>query len=298
MIRISTRSSPLALWQAEYVAKQLQKYCHQETQIIPCITEGDRRLETSLAWKGGKGLFLKELQAALLENEADIAVHSMKDVPVDGDEAFFIASILRRDDPFDVFISEKFESLESLPQGAILGTSSLRRGGQISHLYPHLSIKLLRGNINTRINKCLQGEYDAIILAKAGIDRMQMQQYIKQVLPENICLPAIAQGAMGIECLSKNKELIKLLSQLDHQPTRLCVEAERQFNRRLEGNCHSPIACFAVLKEGEIIIKAVVTSPDGKIKLTHQVKGASSQSIDLADKLAQKMIDQGALSII
>ena len=256
----------------------------------------------ALRGKGGKGLFIKDIQNALKKGEADIAVHSMKDVPIDELQDFALASILERDSPYDVLISKYYHSLQELPVGAVLGTSSFRREGQLIHLYPHLKVKLLRGNINTRISKCMQEEYDAIILAKAGIDRMQMGEYIKEVISEDICLPAIGQGAIGIECLKNNHSLIAILRQLDHQPTRVCVETERVFNKHLGGNCHSPVACYAILEEKnqqqQIFIRAVITTPHGEKKLSHQIRGDALQYIELAEQLAQKMIDDGALSMM
>lgn len=301
MIRIATRSSPLALWQAEYVKAQLQQHCQQHAEIVPYLTEGDKKLSTSLAWKGGKGLFIQDIHKALQTDAVDIAVHSMKDVPIESSIDFVIPAILERASPYDVLISKHYSSIQDLPQGAVVGTSSLRRQGQLKYAYPHLNMRLLRGNINTRVNKCLQGEYDAIILAEAGIERMQMRQHIKQVLSTDLCLPAIAQGAIGVECLANSTPLIAMLRQLDHPSTRLCVSAEREFSRHLGGGCHSPIACYAVLEgdwREDIFIRAMVTDAEGMKKLSHHIRGACSQYHRLVRQLTEKMIVDGALSLI
>lgn len=300
MIRIGTRNSPLALWQANYVAKLLQQRCHQQTQIIPYVTEGDRKLATSLAWKGGKGLFIKDIQNALQEDQADIAVHSMKDVPIESNPDFILAAVLERASPYDVLISQQYDSLTELPQNAVIGTSSFRRAGQIKYRYPHFNIKLLRGNINTRINKCLQGEYDAIILAQAGIERLGLLEHAKEILAVDLCLPAIGQGAIGIECLSHKTQVISVIDKLNHPATRLCIDSEREFNKHLGGNCHSPVACFAILEKHHqtLFMRAVVTDPNGEKKITHEIRGKCTQSLKIAYKLAKKMIDDGALKLL
>lgn len=299
MIRISTRKSPLALWQAEYVGHLLQQKLNLPFQLLPKLTEGDIKLPSSLAWQGGKGLFLKELQHELLQNNADISVHSMKDVPVQKEKGLIIAAILERHSPEDVFISNKFNCLDDLPKNSVIGTSSLRRQSQLLHHYPTLKVKLLRGNINTRLQKLDNDEYDGIILAKAGLDRMSLNQRIKQVLSINFMLPAVSQGAIGVECTEGNQKLIQQLKQLNHESTAICVNAERTVNQILGGHCHAPIGCFAKIDNGsQLTIQAMVSTTDGTRILHAKYSGHIDQALDIAKVTGKSLVKQGALSII
>jgi len=248
-IRIATRKSPLAIWQAEHVAAQLKSH-HPDLQIqlVKMVTQGDRVLDTPLTKVGGKGLFVKELEAGMLAGDADIAVHSMKDVPMLFPEGLCLPVIMARENPQDAFVSKFYSRLEDLPAGGVIGTSSLRRASQIKINFPHLKIKDCRGNVNTRLAKLDDGQYDAIILAVAGLTRLGMLDRITKALTVDQSLPAIGQGAIGIECRVADDDLISLLDKLDHAPTHLCVAAERALNERLGGSCEIPIAGHAALR--------------------------------------------------
>ena len=298
MIHISTRQSPLALWQAEFVGKLYEQHLGEPYRLIPRTTEGDVRLSASLAWQGGKGLFLKELQQDLLNHQADIAVHSMKDVPVNGTPGLSIACILPRHSVEDALISNDGYGLNDLPNGAVIGTSSLRRQAQLLHQRADLQIKLLRGNIHTRLSKLDDGLYDAIVLAKAGLDRMQLEHRISQTLNIEEMLPAVSQGAIGIECRTDDKQLIDKLQHLNDPQTTLCVQAERFVNKYLGGHCHAPIGCLATLEQSNMHIVGRVISTDGKHQCQAHFNGPSDDWQSLAQQVAQKLIDQGALQWI
>ena len=276
VVRIATRKSALAMWQAYYVKDQLLlNFPHLCVELIPMSTQGDRILDTPLAKIGGKGLFIKELEIAMQNDLADLAVHSMKDVPVDFPDGFGLHCICERENPFDAFVSNTFDKFEDLPKGAVVGTSSLRRQAQLKAIRPDLSIKDLRGNVNTRLQKLDDGLYDAIILAAAGLIRLDMQPRIKHELDENFCLPAVGQGAVGIECRNDDNELIAMLQKLNHPETALRVRAERAVNAKLQGGCQVPIGSFATFKnvskasntDGELTLTALVASPDGTLVL-------------------------------
>ncbi len=295
---IATRGSQLALWQANYI-KSLLEEINPSLQINLEIikTQGDKILDVALAKVGGKGLFVKEIEEALLDKRADIAVHSLKDVPMVLPQGLTIASYLERETPFDLFISEKFESFEALPQNATLGTSSLRRQAQALSMRPDLNIKLLRGNVETRINKMKMGEYDAIILAHAGVKRLNLAAKFTQNLLPPLFLPAVGQGALALEVRADDVNIQSLLSKLDHEQTRKCVEAERAFMRTLEGGCQVPIAAYATIDQEDICLQARIARPDGSQTINAQYisKDAEECGIHLANQMksmgAQEILD-------
>jgi len=297
-LRIATRKSPLALWQAEYVKANLLKHHPQLTvELVTFTTQGDKILDTPLAKIGGKGLFVKELEQAMLAGDADLAVHSMKDVPMECPEGLAITTICEREDPTDAFVSNRFTSLEELPLGAIVGTSSLRRQCQLRALRPDLVIRDLRGNVGTRLGRLDNDEYDAIILASAGLKRLGLEQRIAQSLSQ--LLPAVGQGAVGIEARSNDAELLALLAPLHHVPTALCVQAERAMNRRLQGGCQVPIAGFATLENQQLTLSALVGSLDGQSLLRYQAQTTDLSTVEqLGETVAQGLLAQGADKIL
>ncbi|MBT1451816.1 hydroxymethylbilane synthase [Glaciecola sp. XM2] len=299
VIRIATRKSALAMWQANYVKDKLEHYHpHITVQLLPMSTQGDRILDTPLAKIGGKGLFIKELEIAMQKGEADLAVHSMKDVPVHFPEEFGLHAICPRENPYDAFVSNTYASLSDLPQGAVVGTSSLRRQSQIRAMRPDLVIKDLRGNVNTRLGKLDAGEYDAIILAAAGLIRLNMHaRIVEQIAPE-ISLPAVGQGAVGIECRNDDHMLIELLEALNDQETAIRVRAERAMNARLEGGCQVPIGSFAELDGEQLTLRGLVATPDGKTILRSQQSGDFDQPEAIGIAVAQELIAQGAADIL
>ena len=299
IVRIATRNSPLALWQAEFVKAELLKFHPEvEVELIGFTTKGDKLLDSPLSKVGGKGLFVKELEVAMLNGDADIAVHSMKDVPMEFPEGLELAVICEREDPRDAFVSNKYSSLDELPEGAVLGTSSLRRQCQIGALRPDLQIKDLRGNVNTRLAKLDQGEYDAIILAAAGLIRLEMAERIASYIAVDQSLPAGGQGAVGIECRSDDARIKQLLAPLAHDETSYRVIAERALNRRLEGGCQVPIACYAQLNAGELSMNALVGSIDGKRILRAAGNDAADNAEQLGIRLAEELLAQGADEIL
>ncbi|RVU29762.1 MULTISPECIES: hydroxymethylbilane synthase [Neptunomonas] len=301
VVRIATRRSLLALWQAEFVKAELEKH-HPgiQVELLGITTKGDKILDTPLAKIGGKGLFVKELEVAMLNKEADIAVHSMKDVPMEFPEGLGLAVICEREKPTDAFVSNKFSSLADLPQGAIVGTSSLRRQSLIQELRPDLEIQSLRGNVQTRLSKLDEGQYDAIILATAGLIRLELQDRIRYELPVDISLPAGGQGAVGIECRVDDKELHELLAPLHHQPTAWCVTAERAMNRRLEGGCQVPIACHATLNDAqdELYLRGLVGRPDGTTVLRDELRGHPDSAEEMGIRVAENLLAAGADQIL
>ncbi|QGX40355.1 hydroxymethylbilane synthase [Permianibacter aggregans] len=298
-IRIATRQSPLALWQAEFVKAELERH-HPgiEVELLGFTTQGDKILDSPLAKIGGKGLFVKELETAMLEGKADIAVHSMKDVPVDFPEGLGLTTICEREDPADAFVSNSFASIDELPQGAIVGTSSLRRRCQLLQARPDLDIRDLRGNVNTRLRKLDDGEYQAIVLAVAGLKRLKMANRIRSALPFELSLPAVGQGAVGIECRMDDTETLKLLEPLHHQPTATRVLAERAMNARLHGGCQVPIAGFAELDGNTLRLRGRVGSPDGKQLLKAEASGPADQPEQLGQQVADTLLLQGAGAIL
>ncbi len=300
LIRIATRKSPLALWQAEFIKAELQKH-HSglKVELLGMTSRGDKILDVPLAKVGGKGLFVKELEHALLENQADIAVHSMKDVPMDFPAGLGLAIICERETPTDAFVSNRYGNLDELPPGAVVGTSSLRRETQLREQRPDLQVKFLRGNVNTRLSKLDNGDYDAIILASAGLIRLGMAERIKSQLTTDQSLPAGGQGAVGVECRSDDQQTLALLAPLHHRDTAYCVKAERAMNKRLEGGCQVPIACYATLDDQQQIhLRGLVGKPDGSLVLRAEIRGPAEQCEALGVQLAEQLLAQGAAAIL
>lgn len=299
IIRIATRKSLLALWQAHYVKEQLEQlHPHIDVELVPMTTKGDVLLDTPLAKIGGKGLFIKELEQAMLEGRADIAVHSMKDVPVEFPEGLGLTVICEREDPRDAFVSNNYTHLEQLPAGAVVGTASLRRECQIRARYPHLAVKVLRGNVQTRLRKLDDGEYDAIILAAAGLKRLELDARIAGLMSPEDSLPANGQGAVGIECRLDDAELLQLLAPLDHHDTRLRVEAERAMNRGLQGGCQVPIGSYAELQGDQLWLRGLVGRPDGSQVIYEEMTGPASQGQEMGAEMAKRLLARGADKIL
>ncbi|MDE3739232.1 hydroxymethylbilane synthase [Metapseudomonas resinovorans] len=298
-IRIATRKSALALWQAEYVKARLEEaHPGLKVSLVPMVSKGDKLLDAPLAKIGGKGLFVKELETALLENEADIAVHSMKDVPMDFPEGLGLYCICEREDPRDAFVSNRFDSLDVLPTGSVVGTSSLRRQAQLLARRPDLKIQFLRGNVNTRLAKLDAGEYDAIILAAAGLIRLGFEDRIRSSISVEDSLPAGGQGAVGIECRTADSEIHALLAPLHHQDTALRVTAERALNKRLNGGCQVPIACYAVLEGDQLWLRGLVGQPDGGQLLRAEARAGVADAEALGVKVADELLELGAEAIL
>ncbi|WP_341780640.1 hydroxymethylbilane synthase [Ectopseudomonas mendocina] len=298
-IRIATRKSALALWQAEYVKARLeQAHPGLKVSLVPMVSRGDKLLDAPLAKIGGKGLFVKELETALLENEADIAVHSMKDVPMDFPEGLGLYCICEREDPRDAFVSNTYDSLDALPAGSVVGTSSLRRQAQLLARRPDLKIQFLRGNVNTRLAKLDAGEYDAIILAAAGLIRLGFEERIRSSISAEDSLPAGGQGAVGIECRSADSDVQALLAPLHHRETALRVTAERALNKHLNGGCQVPIACYALLEGDQLWLRGLVGQPDGGVLLRAEDRAASSDAEALGVRVAEALLAQGADAIL
>jgi hydroxymethylbilane synthase len=298
-VRIATRKSPLALWQAEHVAALLrQAHPGLGVELVPISTKGDRIQDRSLAAIGGKGLFIKELEVAIEEGRADIAVHSMKDVPSELPEGFTIAAVLPRADARDAFISPKAGKLVDLPEGARLGTSSLRRQAQLLAARPDLQVSALRGNVDTRLRRLDDGDLDAIILACAGLIRMGWESRITARLNPEDCLPAVSQGIIGIECLAEAVDTRALLKVLNHELTRVAMDAERAFARRLGGSCQSPIAAFALVDGETLRLEGLVAEPDGSLLLRDAITGPVGQSETLGERLADRILALGAAPLL
>lgn len=294
-LRIATRKSPLALWQANFVKDRLEAL-HPDLQVelVPMSTQGDKILDTPLAKVGGKGLFVKELETAMLEGRADIAVHSMKDVPVEFPDGLGLHTICEREDPRDAFVSNHFNQIGELPQGAVVGTSSLRRQCQLRAARPDLVIRDLRGNVNTRLAKLDAGEYDAIILAAAGLKRLEMAHRIAAFIEPEQSLPANGQGAVGIECRLDDHELHALLAPLEHPETRIRVLTERAMNRALQGGCQVPIGAYALVEGEEVWLRGLVGSPDGARVIRDEIRGPLVEGEALGHTLAQRLLAAGA----
>ena len=294
-LRIATRKSPLALWQANFVKDRLEAL-HPDLQVelVPMSTQGDKILDTPLAKVGGKGLFVKELETAMLEGRADIAVHSMKDVPVEFPDGLGLHTICEREDPRDAFVSNRFKLIDELPQGAVVGTSSLRRQCQLRAARPDLVIRDLRGNVNTRLAKLDAGEYDAIILAAAGLKRLEMAHRIAAFIEPEQSLPANGQGAVGIGCRLDDHELHALLAPLEHPETRIRVLTERAMNRALQGGCQVPIGAYALVQGEEVWLRGLVGSPDGARVIRDEIRGPLAEGEALGHTLAQRLLAAGA----
>ncbi len=298
-IRIATRKSPLAMWQAEHVAAAL-KAAHPglEVELLGMSTQGDKILDTPLAKIGGKGLFVKELEVGMLEGTADIAVHSMKDVPVEFPDGLCLAVILEREDPRDAFVSNAYKTLADLPEGARVGTASLRRQCQLLAQRPDLTILPLRGNVNTRLAKLDQDDYDAIILASAGLLRLGFAARITAYLSTTESLPAIGQGAIGIECRTDDARLHALLQPLHHEVTAARVLAERAMNARLQGGCQVPIAGHAIITNGVLALRGLVGAPDGSEIIEANATGPSDNAEALGEEVAEQLLQHGAARIL
>ncbi|EOX1573489.1 hydroxymethylbilane synthase [Vibrio cholerae] len=298
-IRIATRQSPLALWQANYVKDALMAaHPGLQVELVTMVTRGDAILDTPLAKVGGKGLFVKELEIAMLEGRADLAVHSMKDVPVDFPDGLGLVTICEREDPRDAFVSNTYAKIEDLPSGAIVGTCSLRRQCQLKAARPDLVIKELRGNVGTRLSKLDAGEYDAIILAAAGLKRLELESRIRSFIEPEQSLPAVGQGAVGIECRVNDQLVRALLAPLNHADTADRVRCERAMNLTLQGGCQVPIGSYALLEGDHIWLRALVGEPDGSQIVRGEIRGPRTQAEQLGITLAEQLLSQGAKEIL
>lgn len=299
VLRIATRKSPLALWQAEEVARRLAEvHSGLSCELVTLSTQGDRILDTPLARIGGKGLFVKELESALLSGEADIAVHSMKDVPVELPAGLHLPVILAREDPRDAFVSRRHARLSELPKGARVGTSSLRRRCQLKATRPDLEVLDLRGNVNTRLRRLDHGDFDAIVLAAAGLIRLGLVERIRHLIAPEDMLPAIGQGAIGIECRQNDDAVLDLLRPIDDADTQARLTAERALNAKMGGSCQIPIAAYAELHRDELFLRALVGDPDGERVLRAQAKAPRSEAASLGVGVAELLIDAGAAEIL
>jgi len=299
LLRIATRKSKLALWQAEFVKAELKQFFPDlEVELVTFTTQGDKILDTPLAKIGGKGLFVKELEAAMLDGRADIAVHSMKDVPMEFPEGLGLEVICEREQPTDAFVSNHYKSFAELPQGAHVGTSSLRRQCQVLAARPDLKVTSLRGNVQTRLGKLDNGDYDAIILASAGLIRLELHDRVAEHMSEEISLPAGGQGAVGIECRIDDERVKKILAPLNHPETASRVLAERALNRRLEGGCQVPIACYATLDGPQLHLRGLVGSEDGSKIIRTEITGPAVDAEALGISAAEDLLKQGAAAIL
>lgn len=298
-IRIATRKSALALWQANHVADALRALSDVDSvELNPLSTRGDEILDKSLQKIGGKGLFIKELEVAMQAGDADVAVHSMKDVPADMPDGFCIAAVLERANYADALVGRNGCSFEALAVGARVGSSSLRRQAQLKLMRPDLSVEPLRGNVNTRLAKLENGDYDAIILAAAGLERLGLQHYITHEFSTDEMLPAAAQGVIGIECMESNKELRAVLDKLNHEPTARTTAAERAIAKTLQANCQSPVAAHAVIDNGSLTVTALVAKPDGSQSIRDAVTGSVDDAEQLGQELASRLLAAGAREIL
>ncbi len=297
---IASRESALAMWQARHIQAQLQSlYPECDVSILGMTTQGDQILDKTLSKIGGKGLFVKELETALLDGRADLAVHSIKDVPMVLPDEFALVAIGERANPFDAFVSNQYERLEDLPKGAVVGTSSLRREAQLRARFPHLTIRPLRGNVQTRLSKLDNGDYDAIILAAAGLERLELNERIRGVLSPVDSLPAAGQGALGIEIAAHRSDLIDVLLPLNHAKTAACVTAERALARALGGSCQVPLAAYCTADDyGLLTLNGLVATPDGSMMLTAEAQAPAEYADALGRAVAKKLADDGAMEII
>ena len=298
-VRIATRSSALALWQAKEVSRLLrQEHSGLSTELVKMTTTGDRLLQKSLATQGGKGLFIKELENGLLEDQADIAVHSMKDVPVELPPELHLPVMLKRENPHDALVSNRYASLETLPVNATIGTASLRRACQLKASFPGLEIKLLRGNVSTRLARLDEGDYDAILLAVAGLKRLGLEQRVRTCLTAEQMIPAIGQGAIGIECRRDDPQIESLIRPLNHEDTRICILAERAVSQALQGGCQLPIAGFAELDHEKLVLRALVGDPGGERICRSERTGHREDPVLLGQRVAADLRAQGADKIL
>ncbi len=298
-LAIASRESALAMWQAEHIQQRLLAlYPGLAVSIVGMTTQGDQILDSPLSQIGGKGLFVKELEQALAEGRADIAVHSMKDVPMTLPEGFSLVAIAQREDPRDAFVSNRFASLEELPAGSVVGTSSLRRQSQLLARFPHLKVAMLRGNVGTRLRKLDEGQFSAIILAAAGLKRLGLGQRITKWLEPEQSLPAVGQGALGIECRAERGDLLELMKPFNHPETAACVQAERAMSRALAGSCQVPLGGFAQIEQGTLRLRGFVAAPDGSRMLEAEVQGSPGQAEALGLELAERLRGRGADEIL
>ncbi len=299
LIRIGTRRSRLALWQANYVADALKRHhAGLAVELVKITTQGDKTLGIPLATVGGKGLFLKELETALLAKEIDIAVHSIKDVTINFPDGLHLPVICERADPRDAFVSNTYSELAAMPAGSRVGTCSLRRKSILKNAFPDLEFIDLRGNVDTRLARLDAGDFDAIILASAGLKRLELHDRIKQNISEEVCLPAVGQGAVGIECRNQDQKTHELIMPLHHAATAQCVLAERAVNKALDGGCHVPVALHAIHQNGEIFLRGRVAAVDGSRVLTAQASGPKEHPETIASKVATDLLAQGAGDIL
>jgi hydroxymethylbilane synthase len=298
-IRIATRESRLAMWQAEHVAAELCRHHPDLTvELVPMTTKGDQILDTTLAKIGGKGLFIKELESAMLEGRADIAVHSMKDVPAEMPEGFGIVAVLEREDPRDALVSADYMRIEDIPAGSVVGTSSLRRQAQLQHARPDLEVEPVRGNVETRLRKLDHGHFSAILLAAAGLKRLGLAERIAGFLPYEVSLPAVGQGAVGIEALQDDAAVAELVAPLEHADTRRCVDAERAFAGGLGASCESPVAGFAVIDGDELHLRGLVATRDGASVLHGERRGPAADAAAIGAALARDLFERGAAALL
>lgn len=298
-VRLGTRDSKLALWQTNFIASELQKkYSHLKIEIVHIKTTGDKILDSPLSKIGGKGLFTKELETQMLEGNIDIAVHSLKDVPAQLQSEFTIAAITKRADPFDAFVSNKYRSFKDLPNGAVVGTSSLRRRAQLLAIRPDLQIENLRGNVDTRLRKLDENKFDAIILSAAGLKRLGYDMKIREILPQSVMLPAVGQGALAIETLSDDIEILELIKFLDDVNTRAATTSERAFLRVVEGGCQVPIGVYATVENNKITTEAIIASTDGQKFVRDKIVGDVTNAVQLGETLATRLLEAGGRSIL
>lgn len=296
---IASRESALAMWQAQHIRDRLRAlYPQTEVSILGMTTQGDQILDVTLSKIGGKGLFVKELETALEDGRADLAVHSLKDVPMNLPDGFVLAAIGEREDPLDAFVSNNFDNLAVLPAGSVVGTSSLRRESQLRARFPHLDIQPLRGNVQTRLRKLDEGQYAAIILAAAGLKRLGLGARIRTVIASEDSLPAVGQGALGIECRADRADVIACLQALHHEDSAACVLAERAMSRALGGSCQVPLGGFAQVKNGQLYMRGFVASPDGSEMMRAEATGELSQPEALGNQIASALRAQGADKIL
>ena len=296
---IASRESMLAMWQAEYIKGRLKAlYPDCEVEILGMTTRGDQILDRTLSKIGGKGLFIKELEQALQDGRADLAVHSIKDVPMELPEGFALAAIGERASPFDAFVSNQYARLEEMPAGAIVGTSSLRREAQLRAKFPHLTIKPLRGNVQTRLSKLDNGDYDAVILAAAGLQRLGLDGRIREILSPADSLPAAGQGALGIEIAARRTDLADILRPLNHEETAACVTAERALARALGGSCQVPLAAYCVMEDGLLTLNGLVGHPDGSVIIEASAQAPAAYADALGRAVAKRLADDGAEELI
>ncbi|NWO04996.1 MAG: hydroxymethylbilane synthase [Alteromonadaceae bacterium] len=299
-LRIATRSSALALWQAEFIKSELERLHDNVTvELVKIKTQGDKILDVPLAKIGGKGLFVKELEEAMLDGRADLAVHSMKDVPMEFPEGLGLVAICEREDPTDAFVSNHYATIDELPEGSVVGTASLRREAQLRANRPDLIVKVLRGNVNTRLAKLDAGEYDAIVLASSGLKRLEFHDRIRYCLPAEVSLPAVGQGALGIECRTDDTELLQLIEPLNHEDTADRVKAERALNRRLEGGCQVPIAAYALLEDNDMLwLRGLVGAVDGTQIFRVEGRVPRKEGERLGRELAEELLGMGADKVL